>query len=410
MPTLFDPEITVTQENGYNILPKDGEAIFFPGFFSNAESNRLYSSLLKNTQWQQNQIKMYGKISMRKIIHIDMDAFFASVEQRDDPALRGKPIAVGRSGNRGVVAAASYEARKFGVRSAMTSKIAAQQCPTLIFVHPNFEKYKAVSKQIMNIFYRFTDLVEPLSLDEAYLDVTENKMNIPLATDIAQQIKQLIKEETQLTASAGVSYCKFLAKIASGHKKPDGLVVITPSMAATFIEQLPIGDFFGIGKVTAAKMQQLGIRTGKDLKALAKDKITSLFGEKSGEYYYKIARGIDDRPVENNRIRKSIGAEETFENDLTDIEVMKEKLEDIAADVARRCLRNNATGKTIRLKIKYHDFVITTRSRTVDHFIETKEEITMLSHELLIQPEPPLKAVRLLGITVSNLNTDRSAL
>jgi DNA polymerase-4 len=387
-------------------LPKDGEAIFFPSFFSNAESNRLYSSLLKNTQWQQNQIKMYGKISMRKIIHIDMDAFYASVEQRDDPVLRGKPVAVGGSSNRGVVAAASYEARKFGVRSAMASKIAAQQCPNLIFVHPNFEKYKTVSKQIMNIFHRFTDLVEPLSLDEAYLDVTENKMNIPLATDIAQQIKQLIKAETQLTASAGVSYCKFLAKIASGHKKPDGLVVITPNMASTFIEQLPIGDFWGIGKVTAAKMQQLGIRTGKDLKALAKDKITSLFGEKSGDYYYKIARGIDDRPVENNRIRKSIGAEETFEKDITDVEVMKEKLEDIAADVSRRCLRNNATGKTIRLKIKYHDFAITTRSRTVDHFIETKEEITMLSQELLIQPEPPLKSVRLLGITISNLNTD----
>ena len=352
MPTLFDPRITVTQENGYNILPKDGEAIFFPSFFSNAESNRLYSSLLENTRWQQNQIKMYGKISMRKIIHIDMDAFYASVEQRDDPALRGKPVAVGGSSNRGVVAAASYEARKFGIRSAMASKIAAQQCPNLIFVHPNFEKYKAVSKQVMSIFHRFTDLVEPLSLDEAYLDVTKNKMDIPLATDVAQQIKQLIKEETDLTASAGVSYCKFLAKIASGHKKPDGLFVISPSMASSFIEQLPIGEFYGIGKVTAAKMQQLGIRTGKDLKALAKDKITSLFGEKSGDYYYKIARGIDDRPVEPDRIRKSIGAEETFENDLADIEVMKEKLEDIAVDVSRRCLRNNTAGKTIRLKIK----------------------------------------------------------
>lgn len=345
-------------------------------------------------------------MNIRKIIHIDMDAFYASVEQRDNPDLKGKPVAVGGSSNRGVVAAASYEARKFGVRSAMASKIAAQQCPNLIFVHPNFEKYKAVSKQIMAIFQQFTDLVEPLSLDEAYLDVTENKLDITIATDIAQQIKQLIKIETELTASAGVSYCKFLAKVASGYKKPDGLTVISPSMASGFIEKLSVEEFYGIGKVTAEKMKGIGIQTGKDLKALTKERLITLFGEKSGQYFYNIARGIDERTVKPNRIRKSIGAEETFEEDITAIEIMKERLQEIVEDVLKRCERSEAKGKTVRLKIKYHDFIITTRRKTVEHFIETKEELLKLSYELLSQPELPIKAVRLLGVTLSNLNID----
>jgi len=342
----------------------------------------------------------------RKIIHIDMDAFFASVEQRDDPSLRGKPVAVGGSRERGVVAAASYEARKFGVRSAMSSKIAAQKCPQLIFVYPSFEKYKIVSNQVMEIFHRFTDLVEPLSLDEAYLDVTENKFNIPIATDIAKEIKKLIKEETNLTASAGVSYCKFLAKVGSGYKKPDGLTVVTPKNAATFIEKLPIENFYGIGKVTAEKMKQRGIHNGSDLKSYELDELIEMFGQKSGTYYYEIARGIDERRVHNDHIRRSIGAEETFKTDIDNIDQMKIHLDEIAEDVFRRCTKNESSGKTITLKIKYKDFVVNTRSKTFDHFVSTKEELFSIATDLLQYPEIPLRAVRLLGISVSNLNTD----
>ena len=342
----------------------------------------------------------------RKIIHIDMDAFFASVEQRDDPSLRGKPVAVGGSRERGVVAAASYEARKFGVRSAMASKIAAQKCPQLIFVHPHFEKYKTVSNQVMEIFHRFTDLVEPLSLDEAYLDVTENKLNIPIATDIAKEIKRLIKEETNLTASAGVSYCKFLAKVASGFKKPDGITVVTPKNAAAFIDKLPIEDFYGIGKVTAEKMKQRGIHKGIDLKRYELDELIELFGIKSGTYYYEIVQGIDERLVHNNHIRKSIGAEETFETDIDEMGLMKNHLDKIADDVLRRCNKNEAFGKTITLKIKYKDFVVNTRSKTFNHFISTKEELLSIVYDLLLVPEKPIKPIRLLGISVSNLNTD----
>jgi DNA polymerase-4 len=335
-----------------------------------------------------------------------MDAFYASVEQRDNPDLRGKPVAVGGSRERGVVAAASYEARKFGVRSAMSSKIAAQKCPELIFVYPDFEKYKAVSRVVMEIFQRYTDLVEPLSLDEAYLDVTENKFNIPIATDVAREIKALIKAETDLTASAGVSYCKFLAKVASGYQKPDGLTVITPNKADAFIERLPIGDFFGVGKVTAERMKQHGINTGKDLKQLTLERCIELFGFKAGNYYYEIARGIDNRSVKPDRIRKSIGAEETFETDLDDIEEMKQRLTDIAEDVARRCDKAGSAGRTVTLKIKYKDFVLNTRSKSFADFVNSKEALASIAHELLSTPEPPVKPVRLLGISVHNLNTD----
>jgi DNA polymerase-4 len=342
----------------------------------------------------------------RKIIHVDMDAFYASVEQRDEPSLKGKPVAVGGSRERGVVAAASYEARKFGVRSAMSSRLAYQKCPDIIFVYPNFEKYKAVSYQVMDIFHRFTDLVEPLSLDEAYLDVTENKFNIPVATDIAKEIKRLIKEETQLTASAGVSYCKFLAKVASGYKKPDGLTVITPAKAEAFLEQLPIEDFYGIGKVTAAKMKEQGIHKGNDLKKYELEELITLFGIKAGNYYYQMVRGIDERRVHPDRIRKSIGSEETFFIDIDDVNEMKERLDEIADDVMRRCEKSKSAGKTITLKIKYKDFVVNTRSRTVDHFVKTKDDLFHIAETLLEYPEKPIKAVRLLGISVSNLDTD----
>jgi DNA polymerase-4 len=288
----------------------------------------------------------------------------------------------------------------------MSSKIAAQKCPQLIFVYPNFEKYKTVSNQVMEIFHRFTDLVEPLSLDEAYLDVTENKMNIPVATDIAKEIKKLIQQETNLTASAGVSYCKFLAKVASGFKKPDGLTVVTPKNADAFIEKLPIEDFYGIGKVTAEKMKQRGIHKGSDLKSYELDELIEMFGIKSGTYYYEIARGIDERNVHNDHIRRSIGAEETFETDIDELELMKNHLDEITDDVFRRCTKNESFGKTITLKIKYKDFVVNTRSKTFDHFISTKDELFTIALDLLQTPEKPIKAIRLLGISVSNLNTD----
>ncbi|MBC7694627.1 MAG: DNA polymerase IV [Burkholderiales bacterium] len=345
-------------------------------------------------------------LNNRKIIHIDMDAFFASVEQRDDPLLRGKPVAVGGSKDRGVVAAASYEARKYGVHSAMASKIAYQKCPELIFVNPDFDKYKKVSHQVMEIFHRFSNLVEPLSFDEAYLDVTQNKFNVLIATDLARQIKIQIKEETQLTASAGISYCKFLAKIASGYKKPDGLTVIKPENAQAFIDSLSIEDFYGIGKVTAAKMRALHIHKGLDLKQYGLAELIHLFGNKSGNYYYEIARGIDNRSVESHRIRKSIGAEETFDKDLTDREEIKKQLDVLTAEVIKRCLKNESIGKTITLKIKYNDFIVNTRSRTVDHFVSTFKELKEIVYALSEHPEEPVKPIRLLGITASNLNSD----
>lgn len=353
-----------------------------------------------NTQY------LYSGFMLRKIIHIDMDAFFASVEQRDFPELRGKPVAVGGKGRRGVVAAASYEARKFGVRSAMPGFKAQQLCPDLIFVHHRFDVYKQVSTQIHDIFRQYTDSIEPLSLDEAYLDVTQNKPGIELATDIAKAIKQQIKENTQLTASAGVSFNKFLAKIASGWKKPDGLTIITPAKAEAFIEQLPIEKFYGIGKVTSDRMKSMGIRTGLDLKQLTEEELITVFGDKSGKYYYRIARAIDDRPVEAERIRKSLGAEETFEEDLSDVNEMRLQLEGIAEEVSSRCEKHGIAGRTVTLKIKYNDFTQHTRSKSFFHFISSQQELTDIAFDLLQQHSEMQLPVRLLGITLSNLNND----
>ncbi len=333
-----------------------------------------------------------------------MDAFFASIEQRDFPELRGKPVAVGGSKDRGVVAAASYEARQYGVHSAMPSAIAYRKCPEIIFTQRRFDVYKSVSKQVMEIFKEFTDLVEPLSLDEAYLDVTENKMNLPSATLIAQAIKQRILEETQLTASAGVSFNKFLAKIASDVNKPNGLFVIVPEAAAAFIDTLPIEKFFGIGKVTAAKMKELGIHTGADLRQWERVDLVRNFG-KAGGFYYKIVRSEDHRPVSPDRIRKSISAENTFDRDLEEAPIMLNKLEGITQEVIKRLENTETMGKTITLKLKYNDFTLQTRSKTLPHFTQGKDEIFKVVEELL-QQEPVAKPVRLLGVGVSNLNTE----
>ncbi|MBC5774842.1 DNA polymerase IV [Pontibacter sp. KCTC 32443] len=339
---------------------------------------------------------------MRKIIHIDMDAFFASVEQRDNPELRGKPVAVGGSRARGVVAAASYEARKFGVHSALASKIAAQRCPQLIFVKARFDVYSAISRQIREIFFSYTDLVEPLSLDEAYLDVTENKIGMPSATIIANQIRQRIFEETGLTASAGVSYNKFLAKIASDMNKPNGFTLITPDKAEELVASLDIGKFHGIGKVTAAKMQNMGILTGADLRERSEEELVRNFG-KVGRYYYRIARAQDDRDVQPHRIRKSIGSERTFETDLAEEEAMLEQLQYLAKEVAHDMERLKATAKTITLKIKYFDFTLNTRSKTFLSEFSTEDAIFTVARDLLRTPQLPPYPVRLLGISASSL-------
>lgn len=341
----------------------------------------------------------------RKIIHIDMDAFYASIEQRDNPDYRGKPIAVGGSEKRGVVAAASYEARKYGVRSAMPSITAKKNCPELIFVWPDFEKYKSVSKQIMTIFKDYTDLVEPLSLDEAYLDVTENKKGIPSATLIAKEIKSRIKKELNLTASAGVSINKFLAKVASDMDKPDGLYVIPPDKTEEFIDKLEIERVPGIGKVTAAKMKKMNINLCSDLKKFSRVKLVNLFG-KTGGYYFDIVHGDYESRVKPDRTRKSVGAENTFREDLTTDEEMLAEIEHITKSVAKRLDRVNRRGKTITLKIKYHDFESRTRSKTVEHFIGSEEEVLAVAKELYYTPERPPKPVRLLGVSVSNLNID----
>jgi len=341
--------------------------------------------------------------AVRKIIHIDMDAFYASVEQRDEPGYRGKPIVVGGSpAQRGAVAAASYEARQFGIHSAMPSRTAYQKCPHLIFVKPRFEVYRAISEQIREVFYRYTDWVEPLALDEAYLDVTENKPGIPSATLIAQEIKQIIYQETQLTASAGVSINKFLAKIASGMNKPNGLFLIPPEQAAAFIEGLPIEKFYGIGQVTAAKMHQLGIHNGSDLKQWSQADLVKRFG-KVGHYYYHIARAQDDRPVQPNRIRKSIGAENSFELDLSDRAAMLSEIAEIAAILKRRLDSKQTRGRTLTLKVKYADYQQITRSKTLVHPINDLNTILTVSEELLALTEVDHKPVRLLGLALSNL-------
>jgi len=337
---------------------------------------------------------------VRKIIHIDMDAFFASVEQKDNPELKGKAIAVGGGGDRGVVAAASYEARKFGVRSAMPSKTALKRCPHLIFVKSRHSRYKEISDQIMAIFHEYTDLVEPLSIDEAFLDVSHNKKGLPSATAIAEEIRLRVKTETGLTASAGISVNKFLAKIASDYQKPDGLFVIKPKMVESFIEKLSIEKFFGVGKVTADKMHKIGIFHGKDLKKRSLLELTRLFG-KNGAYYYNISRGIDNREVNPNRIRKSVSTENTFLDDVRNKEALKKRLEEAIFDLHRRLQRTKFKGRTISLKIKYSNFEQITRSRTVLNEITDYEELIELSDNLLDQLELT-DSVRLLGVGISN--------
>ena len=341
---------------------------------------------------------------LRKIIHVDMDAFYASVEQRDFPEYRGKPIAVGGSSERGVVAAASYEARRFGVRSAMSSAQAKQRCASLIFVKARFEVYREVSQQIRAIFQQYTDLVEPLSLDEAYLDVTENKLGITSALRVALNIRQQIKEETQLTASAGISYNKFLAKVASDINKPDGWKVILPEEAEAFLEGLPIEKFHGIGKVTARKMRSLGIRSGAELKQVEQETLHRHFG-KVGRYYYNIVRGVDERAVNPSRIRKSISAERTFDRDLRTHDELVEEVRRVADILMDRMRKANAQGFTLTLKVKYADFSLITRSITQPQIINKVVTIQSLAEDLLHHIEIEEHPVRLLGIGVSNLLT-----
>ncbi|RYZ58173.1 MAG: DNA polymerase IV [Chitinophagaceae bacterium] len=346
----------------------------------------------------------------RKIIHIDMDAFYASVEQRDNPALKGKAIAVGGSpeGRGGVVATCSYEARKYGVRSAMPAKKARELCPGIIFIPPRFDVYKAVSRQVREIFHRYTDLIEPLSLDEAYLDVTEDKQGIGSAIDIATLIKKAIKDELQLTASAGVSINKFVAKIASDMQKPDGLTFIGPSKVEAFVEALQVEKFYGVGKVTAEKMKGLNIYTGADVKKLSEAELIRHFG-KAGRFYYQIVRGIDQRPVEANQETKSIGAEDTFAEDLTRVEDMHTELDKLALIVNRRVLEHGLKGRTITLKIKYSDFRIITRSKSFTEPLHDPVTLASTAKELLLSTELEGAKIRLLGITLSNFGERATA-
>ena len=346
---------------------------------------------------------MNHTLQYRKIIHVDMDAFYASVAQLDNPELKGKPIAVGGGGKRGVVAAASYEARKYGVRSAMSGVLARQKCPHLIFVKTDFERYKEISTKIRQIFYEYTDLVEPLSLDEAYLDVTENKKGNPSASLIAQEIRDRIYSELALRASAGISINKFIAKVASDINKPNGQKTINPEEVLLFLEELSINKFYGVGKVTAAKMNNLGIFNGLDLKKKPLEELTKIFG-KSGTYYYNIVRGIHHSTVKPNRIRKSIAAERTFSENISSEVFMLERLHKIAEELERRMIASETKGKTITLKIKYSDFTQQTRSKTVQNFIQKKDEIMQIVKELLYQ-EKFKNSVRLLGISFSNLDT-----
>lgn len=334
-----------------------------------------------------------------------MDAFYASVEQRDNPALQGKPVAVGGAGARGVVASASYEARKFGVRSAMPSTIARRLCPDLLFVKARFEIYTNVSRQIRAIFHEYTDLVEPLSLDEAYLDVTENKKNLNSATLIAQDIRRRILEETQLTASAGVSFNKFLAKIASDVNKPNGIKIITPPEAQAFLEALPIEKFHGVGKVTAEKMKRMGIHTGADLKTFSELELLKRFG-KVGAHYYRIVRAEDARAVNPHRIRKSIGAERTYATDLTELQEMKEKITFLAEIVYEYMKKSENFGRTVTLKIKSAEFKISTRSRTFGAEVTALDQLINIAHELLHENQEGIEKVRLLGLSVSNLQKE----
>lgn len=347
---------------------------------------------------------MLSDLPIRKIIHVDMDAFYASVEQMDRPELKGLPLAVGGGQQRGVVSAASYEARKFGVRSAMSGALAAKLCPELVFVSPRFDRYKDISAKIRKIFFEYSDLVEPLSLDEAYIDVTENKKGILSATLIAKEIREKIKKEVGLTASAGISINKFIAKVASDYNKPDGQKTVPPEEVIQFLEVLDIRKFHGIGKVTAKKMYELGIFTGLDLKQKSVPFLEGHFG-KSGRYYYNVVRGIHSSSVKPNRIRKSLAAERTFSSNLSSELFIVEKLDQIAQEVSKRMQRLQIAGKTITLKLKYSDFKLQTRSKTLTYFVCSKDVILEYTKELLFQ-EKLQNSVRLVGISISNLNSD----
>jgi DNA polymerase-4 len=348
-----------------------------------------------------------GASGSRKIIHIDMDAFYASVEQRDNPELRGQPVAVGGSRERGVVAAASYEARKFGVHSAMPSITAKRKCPDLIFVKPRFDAYKAISLQIRDIFAEYTPIIEPLSLDEAYLDVTENLKGIVSATQIAEEIRAKIRAETELTASAGVSYNKFLAKLASDHRKPDGIFVITPKMGPSFVETLPVRKFHGVGPATARKMASLGIETGLDLQGQTLEFLQQYFG-KAGSYYYWATRGVDERPVRADRIRKSVGAENTFPVDFFTYEAARDALREIIDKVWSYCEGSGTRGRTVTLKVKFANFQIITRSRTGPVPVRTRGELEELGNALLEPHFPVARGIRLLGISMSSLSAEEA--
>ena len=339
---------------------------------------------------------------VRKIIHVDMDAFYASVEQRDDPALKGKPVAVGYAAARGVVAAASYEARKFGVRSALPSVTALRRCPELVFVKPRFDVYRSVSKQIHAIFADYTPIIQPLSLDEAYLDVTANLRGIETAWATAKEIRARILEETGLTASAGISYNKFLAKLASDQRKPNGQFAVTPEMGAAWVETLPVKRFHGVGPVTARKMQGLGIETGADLRAKSIEFLRAHFGS-SAEWYHAIARGEDDRPVDAERIRKSSGSETTFDRDLTENAEIEAGVLEMAEDVWAWCEKAQEFGRTVTVKVKYGDFQIITRSRSLTAgLVDRREALRDMSLSLIRSVLPTPKGIRLVGVTVSN--------
>lgn len=343
-----------------------------------------------------------GAGATRKIIHVDMDAFYASVEQRDNPDLRGKPVAVGSAAARGVVAAASYEARAFGVRSAMPSVTALRRCPGLVFVKPRFDVYRAVSAQIRAVFAEHTDLIEPLSLDEAYLDVTHNRHGVVSATELARIIRARIREVTGLSASAGVSYCKFLAKLASDLNKPDGQAVITPARGPGFVAALPVRKFHGVGPATAAKMERLGILTGADLRARPLGFLLEHFG-KSGEWYFRVSRGIDERPVQPDRPRKSVGAEDTFAADIFALGDALAEVVLLAGKVWRGCEARGLIGRTVTLKVKFADFQLITRSRTAEIPVQSAAGLQEVAAALLHPLFPPGKGIRLLGVTLSNL-------
>jgi len=349
---------------------------------------------------------MVASMPLRKIIHVDMDAFFTSVEQRDNPNLRGKPIAVGGSKDRGVVAAASYEARKYGVRSAMPSRLAYQKCPHIIFVKHRFDVYRNVSQQIRKVFYEYTDLVEPLSLDEAYLDVSDNKYHEDSAIVIAQQIKDKIKATTGLTASAGVSINKFLAKVASDIHKPDGLTVILPDQVEAFLEELPIEQFFGVGKKMAERLKSRQILTGLELKQHSRIQLATWYG-KFGSYLYDMVRGNDSRLVKPHRLRKSISSETTYDQDIVGLNAVKTALARLITKLADSCDDKSIMGKTANIKVRYSDFTTYTRSKTLGGYFNDADTLTQLSHEML-DSLTDLQPVRLLGVGLSNLNTDRA--